>query len=457
MLGLHPARINPKSGLCPACDEFVQGVNRRVDSIDRRHQARDQSRDARRDLGQHHDSQDSDSGTAPPPPPGNNLFNFPNPSNTNHVPLPNVDLNDIIKNCEAAKSGAQVDTGKVLGDMMGMMVHMFAKQTENEAVKVQVHSNTDRISHLEAKVGDSNDVAYPRSIAMRKLPLPPHGVTELQNVQHYLKEINAEGVDVTRDCIKAIRKESMQHNPNMGPNLGTVLVELKSEEIRGKIMRSKKNLTTNPALVLQNLIIVNAMTPAEMKAKNTHLGMLKMITGNDNFFIAGNGSIRQKDPQSFQNGRQAPQGAPQPRHNGHHASQTPRAPQTQPQAPQPSQFPQTLPGPSQFQAPKHFPQQQQNPNHFPAPVLQQGRPTFQTNFPPPQFKPAFPYGLPAMPPAQAIPKEIPAVPVVDLLNFEFAPVDPLSVSRPGSARSDLSSPDFDRPSAAQHHERPQAQ
>ena len=74
---------------------------------------------------------------------------------------------------------------------MGMIVHMFAKQTENDAIKEQVHSNTDRIAHLEAKVGDANEVAYAKSIAIRKLPLPPLGVTELQNAQHYLKEIRA--------------------------------------------------------------------------------------------------------------------------------------------------------------------------------------------------------------------------------------------------------------------------
>ena len=100
-----------------------------------------------------------------------------------------------IKSCEAAKNGGQVDTGKVLGDMMGMILHMFAKQSENQIVKEQVESNTDRISHLEAKVGDTNEIAYPRSIAIRKLPLPPHGVSELQNTQHYRKEIKAEGVD----------------------------------------------------------------------------------------------------------------------------------------------------------------------------------------------------------------------------------------------------------------------
>ena len=53
--------------------------------------------------------------------------------------LPRSD-NDIIKSCEAAKNGEQIDTGKVLGDMMGMMVHMFAKQSENDAIKDQVQS-----------------------------------------------------------------------------------------------------------------------------------------------------------------------------------------------------------------------------------------------------------------------------------------------------------------------------
>ena len=184
--------------------------------------------------------------------------------------------------------------------MLGMMVHMFAKQSENDAIKEEVHSNTDRISHLEAKVGDANNVAYPSSIAVRKLPLPPHGVSELQNAIHYLKEIKTEGVDFSRDLVKAVRKEAMKHNPNLGPNLGTVLVELRSEDIRGKIMKSKKNLSTNSSSVLQNLMIRNALTPAEMKTQNTHFGILNMITGSNDYFIAGNGSIRKKDQQNIQ-------------------------------------------------------------------------------------------------------------------------------------------------------------
>ena len=82
-----------------------------------------------------------------------------------------------------------------------MMVHMFSKQSEIEGIKTQVVSKTCRIDQLEAKIGDPKDVSYSRSIAMRKLPLPPHGVSELQNAQHYLKEVKAEGVDISKDAI----------------------------------------------------------------------------------------------------------------------------------------------------------------------------------------------------------------------------------------------------------------
>ena len=472
------ARIDPKSGLCPGCNEFVQGVNRRVDGLDRRQQARDTSHAARRDISGEQDEQDVRND--PPPPPGNNVFNYPPNS---QAPLPNVDLNDITKSYEDIKKGAPVDSGKVLGDMLGMIVHMYAKQSENDATKEQVNSNTDRISQLEAKVGDANEVAYPRSIAIRKLPLPPHGVSELQNVQHYLKEIKAHGVDVIRDCVKAIRNEAMKHNPNFGPNLGTVLVELRNEEVRGNIMKAKKNLMNHPALVLQNLIIKNALSPAEMKAQNTNLGMLKMITGSNDYFIAGNGMIKQKDQQNFQYENQKP---PQPR------SQVQQIP--------PSRYQQNFPTRSQSQAdhtrlqitPNFQPQIRNSQPQFQ--MHQQGRPpiynsnsapnfpqfqipaklpVFNSNFAPnfPQFQlpaklpvlnstraatapnpensqacPPFQFNaqLPARNPphtAAATPStaskqnEFPANPVLNLLDFDFAPVQPGDEPRSTSARS----------------------
>ena len=90
--------------------------------------------------------------------------------------LPEVNISEIIEFCEQAKQGNPVDTGKVLSDICGMMGHIFSKQHENEGLKAKVDANTDRIEQLEAKVGDPQDVAYPRTIAIRKLHLPPLGV-----------------------------------------------------------------------------------------------------------------------------------------------------------------------------------------------------------------------------------------------------------------------------------------
>ena len=54
-------------------------------------------------------------------------------------------------------------------------------------------------------------------------------------------------------------------------------------------MKATNNMMIHSAFVLKNLIIGSAMTAAEMKFNNTHLGMVKIITGTGNFFIAGNG------------------------------------------------------------------------------------------------------------------------------------------------------------------------
>ena len=165
---------------------------------ERQNHARDSNFDAQRNL-QEEDVLDPGAGPSNVGAPHKNIFNYP-PNNDTHA-LPEVDINDIIKSCEEAKKGNEVDTGKVFNDMLGMMVNMFSKQNEHENVKTQVISNTDRIEQLEAKIGDSKDVAYPRSIAIRKLPLPPHGVTELQNAQHYLKEIKAQCVEISKDAV----------------------------------------------------------------------------------------------------------------------------------------------------------------------------------------------------------------------------------------------------------------
>ena len=246
--------INPKSRLCPSCDDFFRGVRKRLESSDRQQQARDSEVNSRRHLD------DSERDEEPLE---------QNQSAHSEKTLPQVDINSILKSCEEARSGVQVDTGKALQDILGMVVHIYSKQSENDEIKAKVESNTARIDELEAKIGDRSEVAFPRSISIRKLPLPPIGVTELQNVKHYLKEIHAPGVRYDNDVVKVIRKQAANHDPSSGPNLGTVLVELRNEEIRRLVMINKKNLERHPSITLRNLIIKNALTPSELKSHNT--------------------------------------------------------------------------------------------------------------------------------------------------------------------------------------------
>ena len=428
------ARLNPRTGLCPSCDEFVMSTARRLENNDRQQHAREASHDAHRNLDDDPQPQD------PSLPHGNNIFDFPTASTSATQPLPNIDLNDIIKNCEEAKKGNPVDTGKVLGDMLGMIVHMFARQSDIDETKGVVHSNTDRIAHLEAKVGGKDDVAYPRSIAIRKLPLPPLGVSELQNAQHYLKEVNAQGVDVTRDTVKAIRKESMKHDPTLGPNLGTVLVELSDDETRGKIMKAKKNLMNHSNMILKNLIIKNAMTPAEMKAQNTNLGILNLITGNNEYFIAGNGSIRKKDhnnrpppPPNQQHPNQHPQNHPRPANQNQQVLPNPNHQQN---ATNQRRSPPRQGAQASSQARQSQPQSSQ-PRSFPSQSAPQFVYSQTPSFPPNSF-PQFPYqrfpSFPMPPPGPAVMPRNQANIVTNLLDFDFTPVEAATQPRSASAQ-----------------------
>ena len=72
-------------------------------------------------------------------------------------------------------------------------------------VKKVSEENTYWITQLEAKVGKPDDIALPLGLAVRYLPLPSEGNTELENVRMALNEINGPGVDVKRDIVKATR------------------------------------------------------------------------------------------------------------------------------------------------------------------------------------------------------------------------------------------------------------
>ena len=86
--------------------------------------------------------------------------------------LPKVNLSQLVANHSSLENGATVDSSKVLKDILGVVINMYAKGEDIEKVKKVAKENSFRISQLEAKVGAAEDIALPLGLAVRHLPLP---------------------------------------------------------------------------------------------------------------------------------------------------------------------------------------------------------------------------------------------------------------------------------------------
>ena len=237
-----------------------------------------------------------------PPPqsaPANNNINFPQIDQPR--PLPSIDVNRLFDTFTSMEAGTEsVNPERAMRDMYGMMLHMFSQTSENENVKSTVKVCVTRLDALEAKVGDPDEVAIPLSIAVRNMPLPSHGATDLQLVQSAFREIKAQGVDVERDIVKANRIGDTSNG-----RLGTILVEMRTQEAKVQIMKKKSDLETHPNEGLRKLFIKKAQTKNEIKTNVALNEMLKRIPGQENNFVAGNGHIMSRTPrQNFPNQRQ---------------------------------------------------------------------------------------------------------------------------------------------------------
>ena len=78
-------------------------------------------------------------GVEQPPPPVNNITNFPPPDTNPSRPLPNINVNAMYDTFSSMEAGTgQVNTDTALKDMYGMMLHLFSKSAENDAMKSTV-------------------------------------------------------------------------------------------------------------------------------------------------------------------------------------------------------------------------------------------------------------------------------------------------------------------------------
>ena len=222
--------------------------------------------------------------------------------------LPKVDLAQLVASHNTMEANGTVgDTSKVLKDILGVVINMYAKGEDIDNVKKVAEDNSYRISQLEAKIGKPEEVSLQLGLAVRHLPLPGQGLTELDNVRMAFKEINAAGVEVRRDVIKAVRvgyKAESEPGSNNG-NLGTVKVEMKNEESRAAVMKTKNNLRNHPQLVMRKLVIQNLKSREEMKNENFNYDILKMVSNGNDFYIGGNGHIRKRDQANFNNAQQS--------------------------------------------------------------------------------------------------------------------------------------------------------
>ena len=179
-------------------------------------------------------------------------------------------------------------------------------------MKSDVKDHSERLKALEDKVGDRKDCAVPLSITMQNLPKVEHG--DEVAVKSVIKEINAEGIDAETDVVKVVRKGYKPANATQSERLGTVLVELRSTEVKTKIMKAKSKLATHHDERLKNVRISNMKTQNQVNQDFFNRQLLKMVPGGEDFYISGTGAILSKTrpppPHSHQGWRGQSQGPP---------------------------------------------------------------------------------------------------------------------------------------------------
>ena len=268
---------------------------------------------------------------------------------------------------------------KMSQDLEAIKTDVNKVSKDNEENTTKIDSNTERIKALEAKAGNKEECAIPLSITIRNVP-KLNTNDDIDLVKNIIRATNAD-VDPATAVTKCVRKGYKPRTATQTEKLGSIFVELESSETRTKIMKAKKHLESlpdeGPTKGFKNFRISNMISQQELNQQYTNRTLLKMIPGGHQYYIAGNGALREvQHPQRFQQPQNRQFQQPQDRH-----LQQPLPFQQPPLFQQPQQ-------PHHFQQPHHQGHQAapQHPDAFPPNV---GSP------PPPQLQGAGP--LPAPP------------------------------------------------------------
>jgi len=215
---------------------------------------------------------------------------------------PSIDVNRLQDTFHSMSGAASAPvtagpTNDQFKDMYGMLVHLCKKSNETEEMKTEISSNKHRLCRLEARLGNPDDIVVPLSLAIRNLPLPGQGSDDLQIIRALFLEINAKDVNIDTDIVRVVRQGATNENP------GTVMVEMRSDESRASIMKTKRVLENHHNPGLRRVIIKNMKDRLELKMDIALNDMLRKFPGGENYFVANNGHIREKTAQqkAYQN------------------------------------------------------------------------------------------------------------------------------------------------------------
>ena len=123
---------------------------------------------------------------------------------------PTLDLNQLY---ETYNSFSSQDS--IIKDMYAMLLNIALEKIED-----QVKENSYRL--------DPDELAVPRSLAVRNLPLPGNGITDYELVKQTFAKIGAPDVNVETDIVCVVRKGA-----NAPGKLGTVMVEMVTDQACG--------------------------------------------------------------------------------------------------------------------------------------------------------------------------------------------------------------------------------
>ena len=284
------------SDLCPPCTHAFNTAKilyqRRMDNSTRQNSARSTTFDGNRDLGSpdSHSPLGAHSMSQPNPSTGPTPSLTPSPTpSTARPPPPPIDVNRLHDTFNNMQLGATPDNNVAMKDMYGMLLHLCSKSAESEQMKTVIKSNTHRHDRLEARAGGPDDIAIPLSITIRNLSMPGPGTSDLDLVKAVFREINASNVDPDRDIIKVVRQGATNEN------LGSVMVEMSSDDTRASLMKTKKVLETHNNPGLRKLIIKNMKSRLELKVDIALNEILKKMPGGEQCYVANNGHIREKN------------------------------------------------------------------------------------------------------------------------------------------------------------------